>query len=443
MKGGRLLVVDDEESVRFAIADFLGADGYKVTEAGSLREARFEIRREIPEVLVLDYRLPDGDSLDLVAELSGSIPELPIVMLTGHGSIDLAVRAIKLGAEQFLTKPVELPALEILVRRLIETRRQRRRLATVRPARVVLDPFCGESDAIRRVREDAERLAGTDRPVLIRGETGTGKGVLARWLHERGPRSDEAFVDLNCAGLARELLDSELFGHERGAFTGAIARKPGLLEVADHGTLFLDEIGEMDPAIQPKLLKALEEGRFRRLGDVRDLTSDFALIAATNRDLREMIRAGSFREDLYFRISTLTITIPPLRDRPGDIALLAGRMLDGFAIERGKEPLTITPAAARQLARYPWPGNIRELKNVLERAFLLCAGAAIGIDDLRFDLPSHEPAPRTLEDAERVHILHALEAAGGNVDAAAALLEIPRSTLYFKIKRHAIPLSRG
>ncbi|HEY0787019.1 MAG TPA: sigma-54 dependent transcriptional regulator [Thermoanaerobaculia bacterium] len=443
MKGARILLVDDEDGVRFAIADFLAADGYHVAEASSLREARQAIRKEVPEVLLLDYQLPDGNSLDLIEELKGTLPDLPIVMLTGHGSIDLAVRAIKLGAEQFLTKPVELPALEVLVRRLVETQRQKRQLATFRPARVPLDPFWGESDAIRRVREDAERLAGADRPILVRGETGTGKGVLARWMHERSPRAEETFVDLNCAGLSRELLDSELFGHERGAFTGAVARKKGLLEVADHGTLFLDEIGEMDPAIQPKLLKALEERRFRRLGDVRDLTSDFALIAATNRDLRASIRAGAFREDLYFRISTLTILLPPLRDRAADIPLLAERMLLGFAAERGRDAIELTPAAAKVLMRYPWPGNIRELKNVLERAFLLCDGRTIGIDDLRFDLPSHEPEPRTLEQAERAHILHALEAAGGNVDAAAARLEIPRSTLYFKIKRHAIPLSRG
>ncbi|HEU5163511.1 MAG TPA: sigma-54 dependent transcriptional regulator [Thermoanaerobaculia bacterium] len=442
MKGARLLLVDDEEAIRFAIADFLDAEGYRVACAGSLREARGAIRKEVPELLLLDYQLPDGNSLDLVEELRGTLPDLPIVMMTGHGSIDLAVRAIKLGAEQFLTKPVELPALEMLVRKVVETQRQRRKLATVRPARVPFDPFCGESDAIRRVREDAERLAGADRPLLIRGETGTGKGVLARWLHGRGPRADETFVDLNCAGLSRELLDSELFGHERGAFTGAVARKRGLLEIADHGTLFLDEIGEMDTPIQPKLLKALEERRFRRLGDVRDLTSDFALIVATHRDLREMIRAGAFREDLYFRISTLTIVLPPLRDRAADIPLLAERMLFGFAAERGKEPIELTPAAAKVLVRYSWPGNIRELKNVLERAFLLCDGRTIRIDDLRFDLPAHEPDPRTLEQAERAHILHALEAAGGSVEVAAARLEIPRSTLYFKIKRHSIPLSR-
>ncbi len=443
MKGGRILLVDDEEAVRFAISDFLVADGYRVAEAGTLREARAAIRREVPEFLLLDYQLPDGNSLDLVSELAAALPELPIVMLTGHGSIDLAVRAIKLGAEQFLTKPVELSALATLVGRLVETQRQKRRLATLRPARVPADPFCGESAAIRRIRDEAVRLAGTGRPILLRGETGTGKGVLARWLHERGSRSDEAFVDLNCAGLSRELLDSELFGHERGAFTGAFSRKTGLLEVADHGTLFLDEIGEMDPVIQPKLLKAVEEGRFRRLGDVRDLSADFALIAATNRDLRAMIHAGSFREDLYFRISTLTVTLPPLRERTGDIPLIAGKILDGFAADRGRDALTITPAASRALERYPWPGNIRELKNVLERAFLLCDAPTIGIDDLRFEVSSHQPPARTLEEAERMHILRALEAAGGSVDAAATQLGIPRSTLYFKIKRHAIPLSRS
>ena len=443
MKGGRVLLVDDEDGVRFAVVDYLAAEGYRVTEASTLREARAAIRREIPEVLLLDYQLPDGNSLDLVEELKATLPDLPIVMLTGHGSIDLAVRAIKMGAEQFLTKPVELSALATLVGRLIETQRQKRRLATIRPARVPVDPFCGESAAIRRVREDAERLAGTDRPILVRGETGTGKGVLARWLHERGPRSDEAFVDLNCAGLSRELLESELFGHERGAFTGAVARKRGLLEVADHGTLFLDEIGEIDPAIQPRLLKAVEEGRFRRLGDVRDLSADFALIAATNRDLRTMIQAGSFREDLYFRVSTLTITLPPLRERTGDVPILAAKILDGFALERGKDALAITPAASRALERYPWPGNIRELKNVLERAFLLCDGPAVGLDDLRFEVSGSQPPPKTLEEAERIHILRALEAAGGSVDAAAEQLEIPRSTLYFKIKRHAIPLSKG
>jgi DNA-binding NtrC family response regulator len=442
MKGGRILLVDDEDGVRFAIVDYLTAEGYRVAEASTLREARAAIRLEIPEVLLLDYQLPDGNSLEIVQEVRGTLPDLPIVILTGHGSIDLAVRAIKLGAEQFLTKPVELSELATLLGKLVESQRQKRRLATIRPARVPVDPFCGESAAIRRIREDAERLAGTDRPILLRGETGTGKGVLARWLHERGPRADEAFVDLNCAGLSRELLDSELFGHERGAFTGAVARKRGLLEVADHGTLFLDEVGEIDLAIQPKLLKAVEEGRFRRLGDVRDLSADFALIAATHRDLRAMIQAGFFREDLYFRVSTLTVTIPPLRERAGDIGLLAAKILHGFAIERGRDPLSITPAALRALERYSWPGNIRELKNVLERAFLLCDGGSIGLDDLRFEVSTGLPPAKTLEDAERLHIVRALEAVGGNVDAAAEQLEIPRSTLYFKIKRHAIQLSR-
>ncbi len=275
----KILLVEDEAGVRFGIREFLRAHEFAVEEADSAAGAEAAFREFRPDAAVIDYLLPDGNALDLLPRLREIESSVPVVILTGHGSIDLAVRAIKEGAEQFLTKPVELPALLIVLRRLLEDQRVRRtQLAgRARESRVALDPFVGTSAAIRRLADEATKVLSTESPILIQGETGTGKSVLARWLHDHGPRADEAFVDLNCASLSREFLETELFGHEKGAFTGAAARKPGLLEIAHRGTVFLDEIGDMDLAVQPKLLTVLEEKRFRRMGSVRDQRVDVKL----------------------------------------------------------------------------------------------------------------------------------------------------------------------
>ena len=442
MQQPRALIIDDDVAVRFGITDFLGQSGFVTAEAETCAAGVETFRRFLPDVALLDYALPDGNALDLLPRLKTLSPSTPIVILTAHGSIDLAVETIKAGAEQFLAKPVDLGALLILLQRILEDQRNRnKQLARRRERGSQLNPFVGTSAEIRRVHEQASRIAGAERPILIHGETGSGKGVLAKWLHARGPRSEAAFVDLNCAGLSREFLESELFGHERGAFTGATSSKLGMFDVAHRGTLFLDEIGDIDPNVQPKLLKVLEEKRFHRLGDVRDRVVDVQLIAASHRDLRKLVQERQFRSDLYFRISTLQIDIPPLRERREDVPAIADEIIMAFAAERGLKPARVTPGAMRALQAYDWPGNIRELRNVIERALLLCDRSELHERDLSFDLyamaDAENDAP-TIDELERRHIMRTLQALGSNVVAASRRLGIPRSSLYRKLKKYGI-----
>ncbi len=450
MGASRILFVDDEPAIVAAVRSFLEAKGFVVETAESLSAAAEAFRVSPPDVAVLDCQLPDGNSVDRLAALRAYADDVPVVILTGHGTIDLAVRAIKEGAEQFLTKPVALPALLVTLERAIENRRNRQRdlAARVRAAHEAADPFVGSSLAIRRLAEQARRVVGAESPILIQGETGSGKGVLARWLHANGPRAEEPLVDLNCAGLSREFLETELFGHTRGAFTGAASSKSGLLDVANRGTVFLDEIGDVDPAVQPKLLKVIEEKRFRRLGDVQDRHADVHLIAATHRDLPRLVREEQFRADLYFRINAIPLTVPPLRDRPEDIPAIAERLVEGMARETGRA-FSLSPAAMERLRSHPWPGNVRELRNVLERAVLLGDGAVLSPSDLHFDratLVVEERAPLdggTLVEVERRSIEASLRETGGNVAAAAERLGIPRSTLYLKLKQHGLRPGRA
>jgi DNA-binding NtrC family response regulator len=376
-------------------------------------------------------------------------PGVPCIVLADYSSLGVAVEALEMGAEQFLMKPVDRPALLLVLQRALENQRNRRRRLSDEAIRTrePLDPFLGESPAIRALAEQARKVLAADRPVLIRGETGAGKGVLAAWLHHNGPRSEECFLDLNCAGLNRDLLETELFGHEKGAFTGAVARKVGLLEVADRGTLFLDEIGDVDLSVQPKLLKVLEEGRFRRLGDVDDRRVDVRLIAATHRDLAVLVEENRFRSDLYFRISTIPLRLPPLRERVEDIPILASHFLRRSAAELGRAAFDLSPEAVRRLQAHSWPGNIRELRNVLERTALLSAGNGLDAEDFGFDFERRTPAAGalsnlTLREAERRLIEMALQEERGRVDRAAARLGISRSSLYQRIQKHGIVLSR-
>ena len=411
----KVLIVDDEPGIRFGVRDFLESEGFEVEEADSTAAAERLVR-------------------------------------------DLAVRAVKEGADQFLAKPVELPALVVMLRRLLETQREKRRQAAgrARQAREAVDPFTGTSAAIRRLAEDARRLQASSSPILIEGETGSGKGVLARWLHRNGPRGDEPFVDMNCAGLSREFLETELFGHEKGAYTGAVTSKQGLLEVAHRGVVFLDEIGDLDPQVQPKLLKVLEEKRFRRLGEVRDRQVDVQLVAASHQSLPQLVQEKKFRSDLYFRISTIPLRVPAMRERVEDIPILARQLLAGLSNDLGRRGLRLSPEAERALAAYSWPGNVRELRNVLERAALLCGRDVLEASDLRFEttagpvapsapMPGFAAAPGanlTLEELERSHIERVLAELGGRVTEASQRLGIPRSTLYQKIKRFGLAVPR-
>jgi DNA-binding NtrC family response regulator len=444
----KILIIEDDPAVRHGMAAFLRANELEVDESETCQRATELFRGGSYDVVVADYSLPDGTSLDLLPQFKRLSEDTPFIILTAHGSIDLAVRAIKEGAEQFLTKPVESKALLVLVKRLLQQQRLRKKQeVATREQPGPLDPFRGVSAGIRRLEEQARLMLEWDSPVLILGETGSGKGVLARWIHAQGPRREEAFVNLNCAGLTRELLESELFGHERGAFTGAVAAKQGLLEVGHRGIVFLDEIGDMDPAIQPKLLKALEEKTFRRLGDVRDRVVDIRLIASTNLDLEDMVRAKKFRDDLYYRVSTLTLRIPPLRERPEDIPVLAANILKGVCNRMGRAEVRLSPRAEAALRDYGWPGNIRELANVLERAMILQKGESLDAPDLGLDGRRTLQAPAegemvTLKEMEKLHIERVLQRSGGNVAEAAQVLGLARRTLYDRLKLLGIPTGK-
>lgn len=444
MSRSRILLVDDEPGIIFSVRSFLESNGFVVETADTLAAATRALRADLPDAVVADHQLPDGDSFDLLHVARDLDADIPLVVLTGHGSIDLAVRAIKDGADHFLTKPVELAALLVTLQRAIENRRNRQRQLAARASstRQAPDPFIGRSTLVRRLAEDARRVLDVESPILIQGETGSGKGVLARWLHANGPRFEEAFVDLNCAGLSREFLETELFGHSKGAFTGAATSKQGLLEAADRGTVFLDEIGDMDPAVQPKLLKVIEERRFRRLGEVQDRRADVRLVAATHRDLGRLVAEGRFRADLYFRVNAIPLTVPPLRERGEDIPLIAAKLLESLARETGR-PFSLSPAAAERLRLHSWPGNVRELRNVLERAVLFGEGTVLTAEDLRFDGAgaAGPPVPEvglTLLQLERRAIEAALAQEKGRVARAASRLGIPRSTLYQKLKQYGI-----
>lgn len=444
----RLLVVDDDPTTRLAISVFFQKRGLEVMEAEDCRSARTALEDGAPDAIVLDYRLPDGTALDLLESWNqAGWPLPPVILLTGHASIDLAVLAIKQGADNFVTKPVELETLGLMIDRALENRKNRqvRLLRQSHEKRGELNPFVGSSDAIRRLEEETRKVLRSTLPILIHGETGTGKGVLANWLHRNSDRGDESFVDINCAGLSRDFLESELFGYAKGAFTGANQNKVGLLEIAHRGTVFLDEIGDLALEVQPKLLKVLEDHRFRRLGDTRDRRVDLWLVAASHQDLSQAVQEGTFRSDLYYRLSTIPLEVPPLRQRQEDIPTLAEIVLDDLSQQLGREGLELSEEARGALHHYDWPGNVRELRNVLERAALLSENNVLRLRDLRFrqaqDADGSEAPFLTLEAMEIRHIERALRLEDGQVTRAAERLDIPRSTLYQKIKRYQIDIS--
>jgi DNA-binding NtrC family response regulator len=438
----KVLVVDDEALLRESVCNYLECFEYEAIPAATCKQTQELIRQSHPEALIIDYSLPDGTALDMLPEIRQLDPNLPVIILTGHGSVQLAVQAIKSGAEQFVTKPVELSALKTILAQVLHQAKQERPAPASGAGGQACNPFLGSSEAVRTLQKQAERIAGTDCSVLFLGETGAGKGVLAKWMHERSRRSAQAFVDLNCAGLSRDLLESELFGHEKGAFTGAITAKPGLLEYAGQGTLFLDEIGDMDLDVQAKLLKVIEERKFRRLGDVRDRRTDARLISATHHNITNLVRDKKFRADLYFRVATVVLRVPPLRERTEDIVPLAERILGALSHSHARGAFQLAPGAIKSLTSHPWPGNIRELRNVLERAILLSTGQTISERDLQYDTAydtaTQDESRMTLQELQCLHIKRVLEQEMGHVERAAKRLGIPRSTLYQKIKELGI-----
>lgn len=440
----RILLVDDETGIRFGVSDALGAAGYDVTGAGSVAEALKEAGREAFDLAILDHGLPDGDALGLMRSLHDQGARFPIVFLTAHTDVALAVRAIKEGADNFLPKPVDMDGLIAVVGRLMEAARNRSLAeAELRKGRDVNpDPFADGGTSLGPLRDQAERSASATIPILIQGESGTGKGVLAKWIHAQGNRKDAPFVDLNCAGLRPEFLESELFGHDRGAFTGANQPKTGMLEVANHGTVFLDEIGDMCLEVQAQLLKAVEDRAFRRMGSTKTIKSDFRLIAATHRNLQEAVEKGSFRRDLFHRLAGMVLEIPPLRDRISDLPRLVARLLPKIGVEVGHPGIVLDPEALRLMEDHDWPGNIRELRNALERGAIMARGGTIRPRDIGLGVRSTPPATqqenttwnRTLDQVAREHAVRVLSHTNGDKAEAARILGLPKSTFYTRIR---------
>ena len=455
---GQILFVEDDPHVRFGMSAALRAAGFAVQAVDGVEAALVSFHVERPDVVISDLRLSDGSAIDLLSRVRACDSSIPVFVITGFGTIDAAVAAVKHGAEDFLTKPVDIGRLSALARNAVAKRNVGR--GSARPASP--SDFVSASDAMRRLDDQIERLSDAECSVLVLGETGTGKTVLARRIHRIGARGKGPFVDVNCATFSRDLVESELFGHERGAFTGAHAQKCGLFEAADQGTLFLDEIGDIDVQVQPKILKVLEDKRFRRMGTVREREVDVRLVAATHNNLLAAVVQKTFRADLYYRISTVTLSVPALRERREDIVPLARHLLaDHFG-----EPIAITREAEEKLLGYSWPGNIRELKNVIERALLLRTRSEIRAEDIRLDvdvtpaqdtlankhdLPVAPPSSRLLDGArmatrheiEREHIQLALDAENGCVEATAKRLGMPRSTLYLKVKHYQMKIGRA
>ncbi len=442
----RVLVADDEKNLRELLVRELARKGHVVAGVPDGRAALDHLAEEIPDVLLLDMKMPRVEGIEVLRALQEQ-PEAPqVIVMTGYQEVSTAVEAMKLGAYDYLTKPARIEELDILIRKAAEKGRLIRQNVALRaqfgsPAGD--GGIITSNPAMEEVLRVIDRVAPTDSSVLILGESGTGKELVARALHERSMRSAQAFVPIHCGALPREVLESELFGHEKGAFTGAVNAKPGLIELADGGTLFLDEIGEMEPESQVKLLRVLESRSFFRVGGTRPRTVDMRLVTATNRDLAEAIRANQFRQDLYYRINTISVLLPPIRERREDIRPLAQYFLEQNATYGRKR---LSPSALQALERYDWPGNVRELEHAIQRAVILCSREEIQPDDLPADVRGGQaataPAGGSLEEMERQHIIATLKQVRGHRAKAAALLGIDPKTLYRKILTYGISLDQ-
>src|SRR5881296_697010 len=439
----RVLVADDESRLRELLVRELGRKGHEVEGVGDGEAALARLREAAYDVVILDMKMPRKEGIEVLRDL-GAFPEHPqVIVMTGFQEVATAVEAMKLGAYDYLTKPTKIEELEVVVRKAAEKAQLLRDNEALRAYAPGAEPFGGiltKSLQMQEVLRIIERVAPTDSAVLVLGESGTGKELVARAIHEQSARAARAFVPIHCGALPREVFESELFGHEKGAFTGAVGTKPGLVELADGGTLFLDEIGEMEPDSQVKLLRAIETGTFFRVGATRPRRVDVRLVAATNRDLAEAMKTGEFRQDLYFRINTIMIKLPPLRERREDIALLANHFVVANATYGAKR---LGPRALAVLEGYAWPGNVRELLHAIERAVILSKGEEIQPEDLPPEVLGAPPAPAvssgaSLETMERQHIVTTLRQVGGHRGKAAALLAIDPKTLYRKIIAYGI-----
>jgi two-component system response regulator HydG len=447
---GRVLVAEDDEGARNGLARLLRSEGFEVDLAEDGIRALEQLQATAPDVLVTDLHMPGLDGLQLLDQAREAIPELIVVMVTAFADVDTAVLAMQKGAEHYLTKPVQIDELLVVVDRALERRRLELEATELRSRlkeRLSFDNIIGSSPAMQAVFDVIEQVAPTKASVLITGESGTGKELVAQALHQNGTRSKGPFVKLHCAALAETILESELFGHEKGAFTGAVGRREGRFKQADGGTLFLDEIGEISPAIQVKLLRFLQERTFERVGGNETVKVDVRIIAATNRNLEAEVAAGKFREDLYYRLNVVNIEMPPLRARPSDLLPLATHFLERFAKENGKRIDGFADDAIERINAYRWPGNVRELENIMERAVVLCDGPKLTAKNLPAGVgPSSRSGVRipgsTMDEIERHAILSTLEACGGRTAQAAQMLDISVRKIQYKINEYGIAFQR-
>jgi DNA-binding NtrC family response regulator len=443
---GRILVVDDEANARTALAELLRDEGYQVETAADGFKALPKLEEFAPVAVLTDLRMPGMDGLELMKRARQLDPDLVVVLMTAHGAIDSAVQSMREGAADYLTKPINFEEMVLVLERELERRRLRVEAGQLRQRlseRHRVSNLVGTSPAMKQVYDTVLQVAPSRATVLITGESGTGKELVAAAIHEHSPRVKGPFVKLHCAALAETLLESELFGHERGAFTGAVQRRDGRFQQADGGTLFLDEIGEISPAIQVKLLRFLQEHEFERVGGNQTIKVDVRVVAATNRNLLQRVKDGQFREDLYYRLNVVAVDMPPLRGRPSDIPLLATHFLHRYSKENGKALAGFTDEALERLVQYHWPGNVRELENAVERAVVVCKGERVRAEDLSTSIapmPQNGGAPpipgSKLAELEKFAILRTLEHTGGSTSRAADILGISTRKIQYKLHEY-------
>ena len=445
----KILIIDDEVQIRTLLTRMMELEGYDVCQAGDCRAALKQLELQNPDVVLCDVFLPDGNGVDLVLAIKKAAPNVEVILLTAHGNIPDGVQAIKNGAFDYITKGDDNNKIIPLISRAVEKARMNVRLEKLEKKvgqTYSFDSILGESKVLKDAVSLAQKVSGTDVPVLLTGETGTGKEVFAQAIHYSSKRARQNFVAVNCSSFSKELLESEMFGHKAGSFTGALKDKKGLFEEANNGTIFLDEIGEMAFELQAKLLRILETGEYIKIGDTKPTRVNVRIIAATNRNLSQEMVAGRFREDLFYRLSVFQIHLPPLRERAGDIRLLAKAFIKSFAEQLARPVVEIAPAFLEALDSQPWKGNIRELRNVIERSMIVCESGYLDIADLPFDIQnahyehSNDSSPGSFELSamERRHIARVLEYTKGNKTEAARLLKIGLTTLYRKIEEYKI-----
>ena len=457
MSKSRILVIDDEAAIRDSLRMTLEYEGYEVIGAATGQEGLVLAEREAPDLVLLDVKMPGMDGLDVLERLRTMNETLPVVVVSGHGTISTAVEATKKGAFDFIEKPFAADRVLVSLRNALDQRQLRDENRTLKKAVEVRHQMIGDSPALKAVMTAVGRAAPTNATVLIQGESGVGKELVARTIHRNSLRSRERFVQVNCAAIPEELIESELFGHEKGSFTGATEKQVGKFEQADRGTIFLDEVGDMSAKTQAKVLRVLQEGEVERLGSARTIKVDVRVIAATNKNLEEEIQNGRFREDLYFRLAVIPIQVPPLRERPEDIPVLVRHFMDTFSRENNVRPKRITQAALEALQRYRWKGNIRELRNTVERLIIMTAGETIEVSDLpdvvRSPSASGAAQPRAGADgaasragtlrefkdnSERQYLVAKLRENAWNISKTAEVIDTPRSNLYKKLEQYQI-----